>query len=71
MRDTKFEETIKEKAWNKAMNEQMTVTDNNHTWELLDRPKEKDIIGLKLILKIKYNKYDSIQKHKDQLVAKG
>ena len=41
------------------------------TWELVDKPRDKEIIGLKWVYKIKYNEDGSIQKYKARLVAKG
>ncbi|CAL8138458.1 unnamed protein product [Prunus armeniaca] len=67
----KFEEVVKEKIWQDAMEEEIRVIKKNSTWELVDRPKSKDIIGLKWIYKTKYNEDGSIQKHKARLVAKG
>ncbi|CAL8169320.1 unnamed protein product [Prunus armeniaca] len=67
----KFEEAVKEKIWHDAMEEEIRVIKKNSTWELVDRPKSKDIIGLKWIYKTKYNEDGSIQKHKARLVAKG
>lgn len=67
----KFEEATKEEAWNKAMNEEMTVIEKHHTWKLVHRPKEKDVISLNWIFKIKYNEDDSIQKYKAWFVEKG
>lgn len=42
----------------------------NDSWELVPRPKNKNIIGVKWIYKLKYNVDGSIAKHKTQLVAK-
>ncbi|KAL0387727.1 UNVERIFIED_CONTAM: Retrovirus-related Pol polyprotein from transposon RE2 [Sesamum radiatum] len=39
--------------------------------ELTDRPKDKEVIGVKWIYKTKLNADGSIQKHKARLVAKG
>ena len=41
------------------------------TWELVDHPKDKEIIGVKWVYKTKLNPDGSIQKHKARLVAKG
>lgn len=43
----------------------------NQKWELDDRPKERDVIGVKWIYKTKLNSNGSIQKHKARLVAGG
>ncbi|KAK4385502.1 Retrovirus-related Pol polyprotein from transposon RE2 [Sesamum angolense] len=47
------------------------MIEKNNTWELADRPKDKEVIGVKWICKTKLNVDGSIQKHKARLVAKG
>ena len=49
----------------------MATIVKNKTWELMDLPKGKEIIGLKWVYKVKYKEDGSIQKHKARLVAKG
>ena len=66
-----FEEAVKDEAWGKAMTEEILMIEKNSTWELVDRPSSKPIVGVKWIFKIKLNLDDSIQKHKARLVAKG
>ena len=53
------------------MDEEIKMIEKNHTWELVDKPHDKDVIVLKWVYKIKYNKDGSIQKYKARLVAKG
>ncbi|BBH08775.1 transposable element gene [Prunus dulcis] len=55
----------------KAMTEEILMIEKNSTWELVDRPSSKPIVGVKWIFKIKLNLDGSIQKHKARLVAKG
>ncbi|KAI5336241.1 hypothetical protein L3X38_015508 [Prunus dulcis] len=66
-----FEEVVKDEAWGKAMTEEILMIEKNSTWELVDRPSSKPIVGVKWIFKIKLNLDGSIQKHKARLVAKG
>ena len=60
----KFEEASKEEVWRKAMDEEIKMIEKNHTWELMQKPEDKEIIGLKWVYKIKYNEDGTIQKHK-------
>ena len=60
----KFEEALKEEVWRKAMDEEIKMIEKNHTWELMQKPEDKEIIGLKWVYKIKYNEDGTIQKHK-------
>ncbi|KAK4405981.1 Retrovirus-related Pol polyprotein from transposon RE2 [Sesamum angolense] len=53
------------------MEEEIKMIEKNNTWELADRPKDKEVIGVKWIYKTKLIADGSIQKHKARLVAKG
>lgn len=53
------------------MNEEMRMIEKNQTWELVDLPKDREIIGVKWIFKTKFNQDGSIHKHKARLVARG
>ncbi|KAL0352138.1 UNVERIFIED_CONTAM: Retrovirus-related Pol polyprotein from transposon TNT 1-94 [Sesamum calycinum] len=66
-----FEIAVKHKVWVQAMEEEIKMIEKNNTWELADRPKDKEVIGVKWIYKTKLNADGSIQKHKARLVAKG
>ena len=41
---TYFEETNKDEFWNKAMYEELDQIEKNDTWELVPRPKDKNVI---------------------------
>ncbi|KAL6287822.1 hypothetical protein ACE6H2_012212 [Prunus campanulata] len=66
-----FSEAVKDEAWKKAMTEEISMIEKNSTWELVDRPSSKPIVGVKWIYKTKLNLDGSISKHKARLVAKG
>ena len=66
-----FQEAAQEEEWIDAMNEEIKMIEKNRTWELVDKPRDKEIIGLKWVYKIKYDEDGSIQKYKARLVAKG
>ncbi|KAK8935837.1 hypothetical protein KSP39_PZI013998 [Platanthera zijinensis] len=68
---TTFEEAIKKEEWKNAMQEEIAAITKNKTWVLVDRPKNKTIIGLKWIYKLKQNEAGKVVKHKARLVAKG
>ena len=65
-----FEETTKKKEWRTAMQDEIIVIVKNKTWDLVDRPKDKTVIGVKWIYKTKLNQDGSIQRNKARLVSK-
>ena len=42
-----FEDVVKDLVWCKAMDEVMATIKKNATWELLDSPIEKEVVGVK------------------------
>jgi hypothetical protein len=50
-----FEEANKDEHWVKAMDEELDHTENNDTWELVPRPKNKNAIGTKWVFMNKLN----------------
>jgi hypothetical protein len=46
---TCFEEASKDEFWNKAMDEELDQIDKNETWELVQRPKDKNVINTKWV----------------------
>lgn len=53
------------------MEEKITMINKNNTWELVNSPYGKNVIGVKLVYKTKLNLNGTIQKYKARLVAKG
>ena len=53
------------------MEAEIGMIEKNCTWELVDRPFDKPVVGVKWIYKTKLNLDGSIQKNKARLVAKG
>jgi hypothetical protein len=53
------------------MDEEIKYIENNHTWKLVDVPKDKDVISVKWIYKTKQYVDGKVQKHKERLVARG
>ncbi|KAG8473238.1 hypothetical protein CXB51_035235 [Gossypium anomalum] len=43
----------------------------NDTWDLVDRPDHKKVIGVKWVFRAKYNADGSLNKHKARLLMKG
>ena len=66
-----FEEAIKDEDWRKAMEKEIDVIEKNETWQLVEKPKDKEIIGVKWIFRVKYHSDGRVQRLKARLVAKG
>ncbi|KAD0618050.1 hypothetical protein E3N88_43977 [Mikania micrantha] len=66
-----YEEAILKEEWKKAMKEEISSIEKNGTWDLIDAPENKNIVGLKWLYKTKVGKNGEIVKHKARLVAKG
>ena len=65
------EEALKDPKWKKAMEEEMSMIQRNETWELIDKPADKKVIGVKWVFRMKLNADSSINKYKARLVVKG
>ncbi|RVW83084.1 Retrovirus-related Pol polyprotein from transposon TNT 1-94 [Vitis vinifera] len=68
---TTFEEAVEKEEWYSAMKEEIVAIEKNETWELVELPEDKNVIGVKWVFRTKYLADGSIQKHKARLVAKG
>ncbi|CAI9776083.1 unnamed protein product [Fraxinus pennsylvanica] len=65
------EEALKDSKWKKAMEEEMLTTQKNKTWELVERPEDRKVIGVKWVYRTKLNADYSINKYKARLIVKG
>ncbi|GKV39615.1 hypothetical protein SLEP1_g47362 [Rubroshorea leprosula] len=66
-----FYEATNSDAWRAAMEEELKMIEKNDSWTLVDRPKNKNIIGVKWIYRVKMNPNGTINKYKARLVVKG
>ena len=66
-----FQDAAQYEKWIEGMNEEIRMIEKKNTWQLVDKPQDKKVIGLKWVYRIKYNQDGSIQKYKARLVAKG
>ena len=53
------------------MDEEMDSIEKNDTWDLVNFPKDKNLIGVKWVYKTKLNEKGEIGKFKARLVAEG
>jgi hypothetical protein len=68
---TCFEEAIQKKEWVDAMTEEYQSIIKNDVWEIVPRPKSKDVVSSKWLYKIKHVVDGSIEKYKARFVARG
>jgi hypothetical protein len=68
---TCFEEAIQKKEWMDAMTKEYQSNMKNDVWEVVPKPKNKDVVSSKWIYKIKHAADKSIEKHKARFVARG
>lgn len=54
-----------------ATQEELSMIQKNQTWELVDKPEHRNIIGVKWVFRAKRNADGSINRHKAQIVVKG
>ncbi|CAL8151067.1 unnamed protein product [Prunus armeniaca] len=71
MEPEKYADVAQDESWLKAMQDELQMIEKNGTWELVDRPIEKPVIGVKWVYKTKLNLDGSVQKNKARLVVKG
>ena len=51
--------------------EEMSALEQMGTWELVQKPKRKVLVGCKWVFTVKYRSDGSIERYKARLVAKG
>jgi len=66
-----IKEACKDENWVNAMNGELHQIEKNKTWELVPRPKNKNVIGTKWVFKNKVNENGQVIKNKARLVCKG
>ena len=68
---TTAKEALTLPEWKSAMEAEMDSIVRNGTWDLMDRPSHRQVIGVKWVFKTKFHADGSLDKHKARLVAKG
>jgi hypothetical protein len=57
--------------WHSAIEAEMDALRHNHSWDVVDRPTERQIVDSKWVFKIKSLSNGSVDKFKGRLVAPG
>jgi hypothetical protein len=66
-----WREAYQEPVWRAAMVDEMKALAKNKTWELVDSPLGKKLVGCKWVFTVKHKADGSIERYKARLVAKG
>ena len=66
-----YEEAMKNQNWIIAIKEELLMIEKNKTWILVERPRDKKVIGVKWVYRTKLDVDGSINKNKTRLVVKG
>ncbi|GJT67281.1 integrase, catalytic region, zinc finger, CCHC-type containing protein [Tanacetum coccineum] len=66
-----FKIAVNEDSWFKAMQDEIHEFDRLKVWELVPRPDNVMVIGLKWIYKVKLDEHGDVLKNKAWVVAKG
>jgi hypothetical protein len=53
------------------MNDELDQIEKNQTWDLVPRPKDKNVIGTKWVFRNKQNENGQVVRNKEILVCKG
>jgi len=64
-------EALSHDGWILAMQEELNQFQRNDVWDLVPKPRHKNIIGTKLVFIIKLNKQGEVVGNKARLVAQG
>ncbi|KAL2345957.1 hypothetical protein Fmac_007242 [Flemingia macrophylla] len=71
MEPVDYNEAATDSKWVSAMKEELDMIEKHQTWELTEKPKDKNVIGVKWVYRTKFNADGSVNKHKARLVVKG
>jgi hypothetical protein len=65
------DEALSDDAWIVAMEEELNQFQRNDVWDLVPKPKDKNIIGTKWVYRNKLNEQGEVTRNKARLVAQG
>ncbi|GKU90857.1 hypothetical protein SLEP1_g4801 [Rubroshorea leprosula] len=66
-----YKEAFLDPLWQQAMKEELQALEKTSTWDLVDLPPDKTLVGCKWVYKIKTHSNGSVEHYKACLMAKG
>ena len=66
-----YKEAMQNRNWMIAMKEELSMIEKNKTRILVERPRDRKVIGVKWVFRTKLNVDGSVNKNKARLVMKG
>jgi hypothetical protein len=57
--------------WKESKKEEMDALENNKTWDLVELPKDRKVVGCKWVYKLKKGVDDKVERYKARLLEKG
>ena len=57
--------------WREAIEEEMSALKRNKTWQVVNRPVDRKVVGSKWVFKVKHKADGSVDRYKARLVAQG
>ena len=64
-------EALKKPVWKAAILEEIGALEKNRTWEVVERLKDKAVVGCKWVFTVKCKANGTIERYKARLIAKG
>lgn len=68
---TSVDESLSDDDWIMAMKEEINQLQRNDVWDLVPKPYQKNIIGIKWVFINKFNEQGEVVRNKAKLVAQG
>jgi len=65
-----FAQASEDKHWVNAMKDELNHNEKNETWELVPKPKEKNVIGTKWVFRNKLDEDGQVVRNKTRMVCK-
>ena len=66
-----MDEALSDDGWILAMQEELNQYQRNDVWDLVPKPKHKNIIGTKWVFRNTLNEQGEVVRNKAKLVAQG